>query len=55
MSKENAAIAILNTQVEAENAVKELQKAGFDMKPPLRPINSCWWFMASKMSWPRTS
>jgi len=32
MSKENTAIAILNTHVEAENAVKELQKAGFDMK-----------------------
>ena len=32
MSNKNAAIAILNTHVEAENAVKELQNAGFDMK-----------------------
>jgi hypothetical protein len=32
MSNENAGIAILNTHVEAENAVKELQRAGFDMK-----------------------
>ncbi len=32
MSKENAGVAILNTHIEAENAVKELQQAGFDMK-----------------------
>ena len=23
------------------------------MKPPSSPINSCWWFMAQRMSWPR--
>jgi len=32
MSKENVAVAIFNTHIEAENAVKELQKSGFDMK-----------------------
>ena len=32
MSKETVAVAIFNTHVEAENAVKELQKSGFDMK-----------------------
>lgn len=32
MSKENVAVGIFNTHVEAENAVKELQKSGFDMK-----------------------
>jgi len=32
MSKENAGIIILNTHVEAENAVKELARSGFDMK-----------------------
>ena len=32
MSKENVAVAIFNTHVEAENAVKELQKSDFDMK-----------------------
>ena len=32
MSKENVAVAIFNTHDEAENAVKELQKSGFDMK-----------------------
>ena len=32
MSKENVAVAIFNTHEEAENAVKELQKSGFDMK-----------------------
>jgi uncharacterized membrane protein len=32
MSKGNLAVAIFNTHVEAENAVKELQKSGFDMK-----------------------
>jgi len=32
MSKENVGIAIFNTHGEAENAVKELQKSGFDMK-----------------------
>lgn len=32
MSNENAGVAILNTHIEAENAVKELQRAGFDMK-----------------------
>jgi uncharacterized membrane protein len=32
MSKENLAVAIFNTHIEAENAVKELQKSGFDMK-----------------------
>ena len=32
MPKENVAVAIFNTHVDAENAVKELQKSGFDMK-----------------------
>jgi hypothetical protein len=32
MSKGNVGIAIFNTHGEAENAVKELQKSGFDMK-----------------------
>jgi hypothetical protein len=32
MSKVNVGIAIFNTHSEAENAVKELQKSGFDMK-----------------------
>jgi hypothetical protein len=32
MSEGNVAVAIFNTHVEAENAVKELQKSGFDMK-----------------------
>ena len=32
MSKGNAAVAIFNTHVEADNAVKELQKSGFDMR-----------------------
>jgi uncharacterized membrane protein len=32
MSKGNVGIAVFNTHVEAENAVKELQKSGFDMK-----------------------
>ena len=32
MKKENVAIAIFNTHNEAENAVKELQKSGFNMK-----------------------
>ena len=32
MSKGNVAVAIFNTHEEAENAVKELQKSGFDMK-----------------------
>ena len=32
MSKGNVAVAIFNTHVEAENAVKELQKSDFDMK-----------------------
>ncbi|WP_435550629.1 general stress protein [Desulfobacterium sp. N47] len=32
MSKRNVAVAVFNTHVEAENAVKELQKSGFDMK-----------------------
>ncbi len=32
MSKVNAAVAIFNTHVEADNAVKELQKSGFDMR-----------------------
>ena len=32
MSNENAAVAILNTHTEAENAVKELQRSGFDLK-----------------------
>lgn len=32
MSKGNVAVAIFNTHLEAENAVKELQKSGFDMK-----------------------
>jgi hypothetical protein len=32
MSNKNAGVVILNTHTEAENAVKELQRAGFDMK-----------------------
>ncbi len=32
MTKENVGIAVFNTHVEAETAVKELQKSGFDMK-----------------------
>ena len=32
MSKKNAAVAIYNVHTEAENAIKELQKAGIDMK-----------------------
>lgn len=32
MSKQNAGVAILNTHLEAENAVKELQRSGFDLK-----------------------
>ena len=31
-SEKNAAVAIYNTHVEAEKAVEELQKSGFDMK-----------------------
>ncbi|MBN1879677.1 permease [bacterium] len=31
-SKDNAGVVILSTHTEAENAVKELQRAGFDMK-----------------------
>jgi hypothetical protein len=32
MSDKNAGVAILNTHIEAEQAVKELQRAGFDLK-----------------------
>ena len=32
MTKENAGVVILSTHTEAENAVKELQRSGFDMK-----------------------
>ncbi len=32
MKKENAAIAVYNTHTDAEAAIKELQKAGIDMK-----------------------
>ena len=32
MSKQDAGVAILNTHSEAENAVKELQRSGFDLK-----------------------
>jgi hypothetical protein len=32
MTKENAGVVILGTHSEAENAVKELQRSGFDMK-----------------------
>jgi uncharacterized membrane protein len=32
MSEKNSAVSIFNTHTEAEDAVKELQKAGFDMK-----------------------
>jgi hypothetical protein len=32
MLKENAGVAILKSHTEAENTVKELQRAGFDMK-----------------------
>ena len=30
--KNDSIVAVLNTHIEAEEAVKELQKAGFDMK-----------------------
>ena len=32
MSETNSCIGIYNTHTEAENAIKELQKSGFDMK-----------------------
>ena len=32
MAKENAAIAVYNTHIQAEAAIKELEKAGVDMK-----------------------
>ncbi len=32
MSEKNSAVSIFNTHTEAEDAVKELQKAGFEMK-----------------------
>ena len=32
MSQENAGTAVCNTPVEAENAVHELQRSGFDLK-----------------------
>lgn len=32
MSPENAGVVVLSTHTEAENAVKELQRSGFDMK-----------------------
>jgi hypothetical protein len=32
MKKENAAIAVYNTHIDAEAAIKELQKSGIDMK-----------------------
>ena len=32
MSKKNVTVAICNTHTEAEQAVKELQKSGYDMK-----------------------
>ena len=32
MSKQNSVVGIYNVHTEAENAVKELQKSGFDMK-----------------------
>src|SRR5580693_8112977 len=32
MTKHNSVVAIFKSHVEAESAVKELQKAGFDMK-----------------------
>ncbi|MEE9418767.1 MAG: general stress protein [Desulfatiglandaceae bacterium] len=32
MAKENAAVAVYNTHIEAEAAIKELQKSGIDMK-----------------------
>ncbi len=32
MSKQNSVVGIYNTHTEAEAAVKELQKSGFDMK-----------------------
>ena len=40
MTKGNVGIAVFNTHIEAENAVKELQKSGFDMKKSLtlRPL-----------------
>ena len=30
--KKNSVVAIFNTQTEAEQAVRELQRSGFDMK-----------------------
>ena len=32
MTRKNSCVATFNTHTEAENAIKELQKAGFDMK-----------------------
>ena len=32
MSKANAGVVVLSTHTEAEDAVKELQRSGFDMK-----------------------
>ena len=32
MSEKNTSVAICNTHTEAEQAVKELQKSGYDMK-----------------------
>ncbi len=32
MAKQNLAVAIFNTHTEAEDAIKELQKSGYDMK-----------------------
>jgi len=32
MAKENAAIAVYDTHIQAEAAIKELQKSGIDMK-----------------------
>jgi hypothetical protein len=32
MSKENAGVVVFSTHIEAENAVKELQRSGFNMK-----------------------
>ncbi len=32
MTKQNLAVAIFNTHTEAEDAIKELQRAGYDMK-----------------------
>jgi len=47
MSERNAAVSVFNSHAEAEDAVKELQKSGFDMKKPpwarTITLTSMWW------------